>query len=161
RGLQAYYANDDVRALENWQRLDAARLPARLAAPMRARIDKAYFAAQPPATQKALNQQFERLGPPPLARHPRTLPATPGGNRDLRGGAFRQAEALVPQLRAQAPHLVPRLANCFYWAVLESGPDDIQRYKRVFGAPPDDPNFHRLRALAYEETENADVAHKE
>src|SRR5262245_42314589 len=35
RGLQAYYQNDDARAIENWQRLRTERLPARLAAPLR------------------------------------------------------------------------------------------------------------------------------
>jgi Flp pilus assembly protein TadD len=37
-----------------------------------------------------------------------------------------------------------------YWATLDTGPDDLLRYQRAFGAPPDDPHFHRLRALAYE-----------
>ena len=32
RGLLAYYQEDDVRALENWQRLHPERLPFRLAA---------------------------------------------------------------------------------------------------------------------------------
>src|SRR5207248_6121736 len=35
RGLLAYYANDDTRALENWTRLDPERLPAQLVAPLR------------------------------------------------------------------------------------------------------------------------------
>src|SRR5438445_432127 len=35
RGLLAYYARDDARALENWQRLSADRLPARVTAPLR------------------------------------------------------------------------------------------------------------------------------
>src|SRR5262249_19920419 len=48
RGLQAYYQNDDARAIENWQRLTLDRLPARLAAPLRASIDPAYRLAQPP-----------------------------------------------------------------------------------------------------------------
>src|SRR5262249_40950267 len=42
RGLQAYYQNDDARALENWQRLTHDRLPARLIAPLRFGIDPAY-----------------------------------------------------------------------------------------------------------------------
>src|SRR5437764_448663 len=41
RGLQAYHAGDDARAANNWERLDPARLPARLAAPLRARTDPA------------------------------------------------------------------------------------------------------------------------
>jgi tetratricopeptide (TPR) repeat protein len=74
--------------------------------------------------------------------------------------AFRQAEALLPTLRQEAPHLLPRLARCFYWTVLETGPDDILRYQRVFGKPPDDAKFHRLQALGYEKGDELAEAHK-
>src|SRR5207248_7846116 len=66
RGLQAYYLKDDARALENWQRLDPERLPARLAAPYRAQIDAAFRNAQPPETQAALQRQLDRLQGSPL-----------------------------------------------------------------------------------------------
>src|SRR5207248_167515 len=46
RGLLAYYGKDDVRALENWQRLDTQRLPAHLAAPFRFQIDAGFRASQ-------------------------------------------------------------------------------------------------------------------
>ena len=46
--MTAYYQNDDARALDNWQRLDPKRVPARLAAPLRAVIDPAFRAAQSP-----------------------------------------------------------------------------------------------------------------
>ena len=61
RGLQAYYARDDARALENWQRLAPDRLPARLAAPFRFQIDPEFRAAQPPETQAALQRQLDRV----------------------------------------------------------------------------------------------------
>ena len=48
RGLLAYYAREDDRARENWQRLNSERLPARLAAPLRQAIDGPYRAAQTP-----------------------------------------------------------------------------------------------------------------
>src|SRR5262245_38057851 len=47
RGLIAYAAGDDGRALGNWTRLDQQRLPAQLAAPLRAALDPAFRAAQP------------------------------------------------------------------------------------------------------------------
>jgi len=43
--------------------------------------------------------------------------------------------------------LIPRLAACCYWAILETGPDDTNGTKRVFGAPHDDPNFFRLESV--------------
>src|SRR5262249_2555495 len=59
RGLQAYYQNDDQRALDDWQRLDSGRLPVRLAAPFRASIDPVYMKAQPGPVQNLLRQQIE------------------------------------------------------------------------------------------------------
>jgi tetratricopeptide (TPR) repeat protein len=158
RGLQAYYLGDDVRALENWQRLSADRFPIRLAAPLRFQIDRTYRAAQPPTTQAALQQQFDRLHLSPLLQQLRTLRSGMASN-DTLAPAFRQAETLLPMLRQQAPHLEKRLAACLYWALTQTGPDDILRYKRVFGAPADDPHFHRLEALAYEKGFQLDKAH--
>ena len=81
-------------------------------------------------------------------------------NPETLAPAFRLAEALLPTLRVEAPHMVPRLASCFYWATVETGPDDVLRYQRAFGNPPHDPHFHRLRALAYERAANLTEAHK-
>ena len=66
-------------------------------------------------------------------------------NTEKLNQSFRIAENLLPALRQQAPHLVPRLAVCFYWAVVGSGvPADVSRYQRIFGAPADDPKLARL-----------------
>lgn len=159
RGLQAYWQNDDVRAVENWQRLTAERLPARLAAPFRFRIDAAFRAAQPPATQTVLQKQFDRLQGSPLLSQLRSLQSTLAHKSKL-SAALRQAESLLPMLRQEAPQLVPRLAACFYWQILETGPDDVLRYQRVFGQPPDDPHFHRLQAIGYEKADDLRLAHR-
>jgi tetratricopeptide (TPR) repeat protein len=149
RGLQAYYQNDDARADENWQRLDLARLPARLAAPFRSAIDPDFRAAQPAETQATLQRQLRAFETTSIAGRLRSLQSSLENKHSL-AQAFRQAEALVPQLRQEAPGLIPRLASCLYWAALETGPDDLPRYQRVFGQPTDDPYFHRLRAMANE-----------
>lgn len=159
RGLQAYWQNDDERAVENWQRLSAERLPARLAAPFRCRIDPAFRAAQSPATQAVLQKQIDRVQGSTLLPQLRNLQATMA-HKDKMSAALRQAEALVPVLRQEAPQLLPRLAACFYWHILETGPDDILRYQRVFGKPPDDPNFHRLQAIGYEKADELGLAHR-
>ncbi len=159
RGLQAYYTNDDARALENWQRLAPERLPARLAAPFRFQIDPAFRAAQPPETQAALRRQLDRMEGESLAPRLRQMRAALANHESL-AGAFRQAEALLPALRRDAPKAVDRLASCFYWAAVDTGPDDVLRYKRVFGRPPTDPSFFRLEALANERAGNPEDAHK-
>src|SRR5262249_11779010 len=57
----------------------------------------------------------------------------------------------LPIMRQQAPHLVAKLANCFYWEVIAQGePEDSQRYLRMFGRPADDPKFSRMGALVTE-----------
>jgi tetratricopeptide (TPR) repeat protein len=159
RGLQAYYAKDDARAMENWQRLAPDRLPARLAAPFRYHIDLEFRAAQSPETQTALQRQFGRVeGAATLVPQLRQLRAALA-KPDSLAAAYRQAEALLPILQREAPELVDRLASCFYWGALDTGPDDVLRYKRVFGRPAADPSFFRLEALANDRAGNPEEAH--
>jgi tetratricopeptide (TPR) repeat protein len=160
RGLMAYYQSDDVRAVENWQRLTPERLPARLAAPLRFQIDASYRAAQPPDVQVFLQKQADRLQTSGLVQPLRTLQSVLADTDQL-PSAFRLVEGIVPALRQQAPHLVPRLAACFYWTVVMHGqPEDVGRYQRVFGAPADDPQLARFRALLFEHMFEMEMAHK-
>jgi tetratricopeptide (TPR) repeat protein len=149
RGLLAYYASDDVRALENWQRLDPERLPARLVAPLRQAIDAEFRIAQPAATQLHLQKLCGQLQGSILATRLRELRTALADKNNL-APAFRLAETLLPDLRREAPALAQRLAHVFYWSITETGPDDLPRYQRVFGRPANDPQFHRLQALAYD-----------
>jgi tetratricopeptide (TPR) repeat protein len=161
RGLIAYHQNDDARALDNWQRLDATRLPARLAAPFRYLIDRAYREAQAPEAQAALRKQADRLQGDGQLDRLRSVQAALSDSNSLTR-AFRLAEGMVPILRQQSPQLAARLASCYYWSIISIGkPDDVPRYNRVFGPPPDDPTFSRLRALAYEGAGAIADAHKE
>jgi tetratricopeptide (TPR) repeat protein len=150
RGLAAYYQNDDAKALENWQRLDARRLPARLAAPFRQAIDPTFRQAQPQEAQAQLHNLYERLQGSALSPRLRQVQQSLADPRHL-AQAFRQAEGLLPALQAEAPHLRPRLAACFYWAIVDHGyPEDLKRYQRVFRASPEDPELNRMEALALE-----------
>ena len=150
RGLLAYYAKDDQRAMEIWQRLDPKRLPARLAAPLRFGLDAGYRAAQAPAAQNLLRQQFDRLQGVGLVAGLRSVQALLT-QEDRMPQAFRLIEGHVAALRKQAPDLVARLAACFRWAIIDVGnPEDQDRYARLFGTPPDDPKLHRMAALALE-----------
>jgi tetratricopeptide (TPR) repeat protein len=160
RGLIAYCQRDDPRAMENWQRLNQERLPARLAAPLRFTIDPVYRLAQSPATQASLQHMADRLQNSGLVHPLRTIQSALANEHKL-PQAFRMAEEVLPTLRQQAPHLVPRLASCFFWTVIHAGmPEDITRFRRVFGSPVDDPHCQHLEALAHEQHHNLAQAHK-
>lgn len=159
RGLLAYYQKDDAKAVENWQRLNADRLSARLIAPLRFTIDRDYRAGQSAETQRILQKQADRLQGPSLLQSLRALQARLAVPEHL-PQAFQFAEGIVQALRQQAPHLASRLAACFYWSVVDIGePEDIERFRRVFGAPPDDPRLDRLRALLFERRHSLRPAH--
>jgi tetratricopeptide (TPR) repeat protein len=165
RGLIAYAAGDDGRALDNWSRLAPDRLAARLAAPLRFALDPAYRAAHPPAAQATLQRQGDRLvgGPVPGLRALQGLLA-----RGRLADAFRQAEAVLPDLRRDLPQRpgsagcpAGRLAECFRATIVSHGrPEDVARYRRLFGAPADDPALARLEALAAEDRHAWAAAHK-
>jgi len=159
RGLLAWYANDDAKAIENWHRLDPDRLPARLAAPIRAVIDPAYRNAQGPETQRALRQIADRLSGSSL---PQALQAI---RRELGQGnvpgAFQLVRSALDALRQQHPDLARRLADCFFWAILADGePRDVDRFETLFGTITDDPEAHRLRAMLMERMDRLDEARR-
>src|SRR5204863_7345743 len=59
------------------------------------------------------------------------------------------------------PDLEPRLANCCYWAVVHHGDDrDVARFRKLFGAPADDPALARLEALGAEDCNSWAAAQK-
>ena len=150
RGLLAYYAKDDQRAIEIWQRLDPKRLPARLAAPLRFGIDASYRTAQAPLAQNLLRHQFDRLQGVNVVAGLRNIQAFLTQEEKL-PQAFRLVEGFIAALRQQFPDLAVRLAACFRWAIIDCGDeDDVRGFARIFGTPPDDPHLHRMAALAME-----------
>lgn len=159
RGLSAYYQNDDNRAVENWQRLNCDRLPARLIAPLRASIDSSFRQAQPPATQRALQESLTRFQGSGLVTQLRSLQGLLAHENGLRRG-LRSLGQFVPGLQKQDPELAKRLATCIYWAIVDHGePDDTGTYTSVFGPPPDDPEFERAYAMVNERMGELEEAH--
>lgn len=160
RGLLAYSTNDDARAIENWQRLDVDRLPAQIAAPFRFQIDVAFRGKLPPEQAKRVADRSDGIALPMLAslRKIQRLLSTP----ENLASALRQVRPLVGMLKLTAPQQLPRLANCFYWLIIQGGePEDMDEFEVVFGKPVDDPNFSRLIAMVMESSGRLDEAHKE
>ena len=159
RGLIAFAAGDDARAVDNWSRQNPDRRPSRLVAPLCFAADPEFRRAQPAATQAVLQQAGDRLlgGLLPGLRELQRLLARTGRLAD----AFRHAERLLPELRRDRPDLVPRLADVCYWAIIHHGdPDDLARFRALFGPPPDDPQLARLEALASEARQSWTAANK-
>lgn len=151
RGLLAHAAGDDARAAEAFARLDPVRLPARLAALLRAALDPSYKASLAPADAAALLERHRELTASPAADKLRAVAAELGRDKPL-GPAFKAAEAALPHLKRAAPDLLPRVAASFYHALAARGePGDLPRYRKLFGPPPDDPQFHKLLALVGEQ----------
>jgi hypothetical protein len=149
RGLLAWYADDDARAIENWQRLDPQRLPARLIAPLRSGCDASYRTAQAPATQALLQSQLERLiGDTNLEPLRKVQQAIAQENLSA---ALKLVEVVVNPSKQRQPQLVARLARLFQGLIIQHGkPADVAVYQRIFGTPPHDPTLNRMRALACE-----------
>jgi tetratricopeptide (TPR) repeat protein len=159
RGMLAYYAGDDGRALDNWSRLAPGRLPARVAAPLRFVIDPAFRSTQPPKAHADLLGRSDRLRGG-LLPGLRSLQASLSGPYHL-ANAFRQADTMLPALRRDWPDAVPRLAEAFRTAIIAAGhPEDLATYGRLFGTPPDDPKFERLEALTLEDRRQWHDAHQ-
>ena len=149
RGLMAFSANDDARAIENWQRLDPERMPAHLAEPFRYHVDSAYRGTLKADKAKILARQAENIGQPILNKL-RELQRSLGSDHGLPQG-LKQASSILDTMKVKFPQLVPKLANCFYHIILMGGqPNDLDAYARLFGPHPDDPHFDRLRAQVME-----------
>ena len=159
RGLLAHAAADDARAAENFARLDAGRVPATLAAPLRVAVDPAFKESLPADAAAALLKQHVKLTSPPVQEGLRAIAKELGRDRPL-APAFRAAETVVAQLKPSSPELVGRLANCLYQAILHQGDQqDLAKYKALFGAPADDPHFCRLLAQVMEQINDLPAAH--
>lgn len=159
RGLAAYYEEDDIRALENWQRLQGDRLPMKLILPLRYSIDEGFRQSQSTELAAILERRLALLQQGSIVDQLKEVQRSLIAHQSL-GQTFRQVESFLPVMRDQAPDLIPRLASALYAAILDEGsPEQIQRYQRVFGNPPDDPSFHRMNALGFERGGNFQEAH--
>lgn len=142
RGFLAYSASDDDGARANWARLSSDRLPAKLAAPYRARIDP-----DAPKTGAPLPAD-----PNSLAGRLKAVQANIGRGRNL-SAAFKALETALSFVKTKLPAAVPRLANVMYHAIRRVGqPDDMARFRKLFGSPADDPEFHKLQGQVWEES---------
>ncbi len=158
RGLMAWSTNDDARALENWSRLDPERLPARITAPFRFLVDPNFRNNLKPEHANTLSRRADQIAAPILSGL-RDLQRSLGAGNGL-PRALKQIPSLIGLLRMNFPQQAQKLANCVYWMILQEGEaSDLDRYERLFGKPPDDPEFYRMRAFVMEGLNSFEEAH--
>ena len=147
QGLSAFY-HDPSAALAHWRQLDPERAPAAIAAPFWAQLDKDFLADHPErATVTARGKQL--YDAPWIAALEGVQEALLQSDIAL---ALRQARQVTNKLPAALQEVKTRLSDLLYWQIARVGDeDDIARFKRTFGAPPDDPSLNRLQAYIDEQ----------
>jgi tetratricopeptide (TPR) repeat protein len=158
RGLLAYATGDDGRALDNWRRLDGERMPAQLAAPLRAALDPAFRIARPPEQQQRWRMAADKLRLGPLARL-REIQTTLSRPEKM-GAAFTDITALLPRIRRTEPELEAALARCCYGALWQAGIDGAEALRALFAPPANDPTLDRLQAFAAERRDDWQTANR-
>lgn len=159
RGLMAYYQNDDVRAQDNWQRLDPDRQPWRLVVPYRFQIDRAFREAQTPPAQERLRTLAARLGGNTLVAALRGLArsfATWHDDREAKN-AQRSIRDFVQLYKPTNPALIARLGQLVTAKIITNGaPQDVAFFQQTFGTPADDPQLNRMMAVLTETNDDPD-----
>ena len=101
RGLMAYTANDDARAIENWQRLSPTRLPAKFVSSLHSSIDASQRTGQTAEDQKRLAKASDHLSNNPIIKllkelQPylgRDMPMTSARNTDAKPSDVKTTSA--------------------------------------------------------------------
>lgn len=151
RGLSAYYRQDDARALENWSRLQPDRMPARMVAPYRLRIDPAFAQALSPAGRHKLTELGKRLEAQPVLTVLRQMQERFARCKNGLTSLWPLLRKFVPQLRQEHPDWFDRLQRIMFWEVIERGKTtDVASFHSIFGPLPDDPSCDRLVSLLRE-----------
>jgi len=145
RGLIAWSAKDDARAIENWSRLDRQRVPARLIASVRAKIDPV-FAAGINRIRTELPGHGSSRDTNPLIAALQQVQMSISHSEGLEL-AFRKVESIIGLMKSAYPEIASRLADLFYWQIIHHDePPPTDRYTKVFGTRPDDKSLLRMVA---------------
>jgi tetratricopeptide (TPR) repeat protein len=161
RGLIAYHQNEDVRALENWQRLSAERQPWRLVAPLRFAIDPSFRDAQPMPTRSRMQALLDATTGTGLGVALRSLAKllVPWDNAQTPKQAIKLASEIHAALNAKKPALAAKLAQILYVKIATEGDTtNIERMRATLPMPADDPHGYRLQALQASDPEDTPLA---
>jgi tetratricopeptide (TPR) repeat protein len=159
RGLAAYYREDAAAMQANWERLDAARLAARIAAPLKALADPAAAADSPRMAPTLARLGRHALGGPVLDRLQKL-------QDHLLAGRSREAVKLLrasgPLFGDVDPSLPQRLVAVLYASFARKGiPAAVRELATTTGPLPVDPHWNRGLAMAWEHCEDDELSQVE
>jgi len=155
RGLTAYYQHEKTGMLANWDRLDADRAAATIAAPLRV------MAGVAPPLSDALRAKVSRL------ERELTSQAVLGQLASLRQFAadhdwpqvFKRLRSVRAALRKLDARVYQRLVSCLCGALVHEGlVDELERLAQIADPLPIDPHWNRARAVAREMSDFHDEA---
>lgn len=154
RGLIAYYGHDATGMLANWDRLDADRAAAGIAAPLKVlagvasaqndgRLRSQVSRLEKQATNQTIGSQLARL---------RQVAA----DHDWRQ-VFRSLRSVRGELRELDTGLYQRLVSCLCGMLVRGGlVDELGRLAQIVDPPPIDPRWNRAKAVACENSDSCD-----
>ena len=155
RGLAAYYRQDSAEMQANWDRLDAGRFAARIAASLKVLADPAVVPMDDFRTTDTLARLGSAvLGGPILARLQTLQGHVAAGRWREAVKLLRAANPLLCQIDSTLPQ---RLANVLYAAIVRKGnPAALRELAAVMEPLPIDPHWNRGLAMAWERFDDED-----
>jgi tetratricopeptide (TPR) repeat protein len=152
RGLAAYYRHDDEAMRANWDRLDADRFPARLAAVLRRLADPASAGGDQEEFRQAIRILEKDLCGGPVVWYLESL------QQSLRDHRWREAVFALrrwkKEFQAALPGIAQRLDRLFYdMAVRKTNPKRLRDLTTAIDPPRWDPRWNRAWAMICEAEE--------
>ena len=152
RGLLGWYRQDAEAVEANWSRLEAQRLPARLAT----RLKTLAVAGKPGTGVSGLSRILERVVPGMRALTPLALLQSAMAREDWTG-VLRSYEECRSALRTVDPAILARITNAVASRLIRAADTELlMRFRRHAEPLPFDPRWNRTIALCAEASDWAE-----
>lgn len=156
RGLQAYNQQDNARAVENFRRIEAERLPGKMAACLLSRIDDEFAAnTRPTLVQAFKSRAASGKSAPQTVRALRKLVGHMSGRQTLRPRNYSETIKLYKAAKnaclQECPDRLKEVELAIYREVQKVGQvEDLECYVDTFAPPAFDPEYLFINAYAFE-----------
>ena len=151
RGLLALSAPEPVRALESFTKLNIHRLTGELARALVLQLDPKDAGLRDEMGRQAAMQQRDALQQSTLVGQLKALQAAHARKAKMKP-LLAMVKILLPEFERHAAEWRPRLKHWLYAGMVRTGDfDDVQRFAKLLGPMPDDPNMDWLQAVVFGE----------